>query len=300
MSLIQRENVREWAQESSPIVQVQGVEKGLEEDSRSSPSAKEAKKPSAGNEYVHDGENIKTSYDVEEDVSPSLFQKLKEKFVGAEDNLHTNNADPHPAPSQNAPGILSKVQQSILGKKNDVKPEAESKELKKVDSLIPRSFQPKEVPIEFPREEPKVRSEEEEKGTTISGELGTGYEEDSDKGALSSESSIDLSDKECSSRQPESVFKPVEVKDASETSLEDLRASKLNQNSTPDDVKAPGAFDRAKEEVEAVTDQIKEGLNLKETRKTSGDQTADDNQGGLFSRLADKMRFGGHGRSQST
>lgn len=50
----------------------------------------------------------------------------------------------------------------------------------------------------------------------------------------------------------------------SELSLDDLRAAKANkQISSPADIKAPGVLGRAWEEVEAVSDQVLEGLHLK-------------------------------------
>ncbi|CAM6089210.1 unnamed protein product [Calypogeia fissa] len=79
--------------------------------------------------------------------------------------------------------------------------------------------------------------------------------------------------------------KPVEAKDHDELTLESLRASKLTPQTSTDDVKAPGIFERVKEEVEAIAESIQEEhLN----QKSSG------NQGGCFSWFG----FGGFHKHQ--
>ncbi|CAM6089601.1 unnamed protein product [Calypogeia fissa] len=112
---------------------------------------------------------------------------------------------------------------------------------------------------------------DEKRGQLGSDELGTGYEEDTEKGALSSESSADWSDNGAASSQPQSLFKPVKEKDPSDLTLEDLRATKAKKVSSPDEVKAPGILGRAYEEVEAVGEAAMEGLNFKGKQAKSGD-----------------------------
>lgn len=292
MTSVDRADVKKWAREDSPIVRVDGVEQGREEDASSVSSTKIRAHSPEGEQHNHEGDTIKSSYDVEEDVPPSLYEKLKGSVLGVEDKLRpkdalqAKNADPHPSLTPQGPGMFSHVQEMLWKTTDQAKPNAEA------------DFSSKDAPAE-----PAIMADD--KPGFSSNELGTGYEEDTERGALSSDDSIDSIDKESLSKQreglskqPEGLFKPVKENRASDLTLEDVRAKK--QVNSLDDVKAPGVLGRAKEEVEAVTDQVMEGLNLKEKRSASGDLPKESvSQGGFFSRIAEKMGYGGHGRSQS-
>lgn len=166
---------------------------GLADDSSTASSGKTRAHSSEGEAHVHESDSIKSSYDVEEDVPPSFFQKMKGAFGETEDKLmpkaalHAKSADPHPRLTPEAPGMFSHLKESVWGKSDAA---ASQKDL-----------------LEEPRH-PKGSSVQ-EKGAFGSNELGTGYEEDTEKGALSSDGSLDFSDKEGSASQSESLFKPV-------------------------------------------------------------------------------------------
>lgn len=279
MTSVDRQDVKEWAKEDAPIVQVRGTERGPEENPSSVPSGKPTSRSSEGEAHVHEGDNIRSSYDVEEDVSPSLFQKLKGTFLGV-----SENKDPNPTQTSEGSGMLSNLQHSLFGTKEQIK-SAETISSEEVGAGLKK-------PVDS-----SVQSDE-KRGQLSSDELGTGYEEDTERSGLSSDGSTDFSDKESSSSQDQSFFKPVK-ENSSELTLEDLRATKTNKVSSPDEIKAPGMLGRAKEELEAVTEAAMEGLNLSDKRAKSGDQLESVNQGGFFSRMAEKIGYGGHERSQS-
>ncbi|KAG6555499.1 hypothetical protein Mapa_002734 [Marchantia paleacea] len=286
-----------------PIVHVEGIERGRKEDTSDISHAGKKEKEKEPKGYVHEGDTIKTTYTVEDD-SPSLYQKLRGKLVAAEehfrskDAIHTKKADPHPEVNfstvqpSNKPHVASEMRTKMWGDKHhdnackdevegkNTKSEVKSKDTKDKTSL-PRSIEKySSAKASFDLETTEDRK------VQAGDELGTGYEESSDEGGVSP-------------RQSESVFKPVKPKDDSEVTLEELRESKLNQNTNAEDVKAPGVFTRAKEEVDALSNQVSEGLGLKEKRSTSGDETST-GQSGFFSRIAEKIGYGNnHGRSQS-
>ncbi|KAL2610978.1 hypothetical protein R1flu_022670 [Riccia fluitans] len=116
--------------------------------------------------------------------------------------------------------------------------------------------------VEGQRQKVKEDIESEDKKVRAGEEMGTGYEESSEEGGFSPQSSL-TDDVGTLPVQPETPFKPVKSKDDSDVTLEELRASKLNQNASAEDVKAPGIFQRVMEEVDAVTDKVSEELGFK-------------------------------------
>ncbi|BBN12553.1 hypothetical protein MPTK1_5g21050 [Marchantia polymorpha subsp. ruderalis] len=298
-----------------PIVHVESIERGWKVGTSDISHAGKKEKEKESKSHVHEGDTIRTTVTVEDD-SPSLYQKLRGKLAAAEehfrpkDAIHTKKADPHPEVNlstvqpSNKPHVASEMRKEMWGDKhhnNASKDEVEGKnsksEVKSKDTKDktsgPRSIEKYASAKAFFDSETT-----EDRKVQAGDELGTGYEEGSEEGGFSPSSGT-TSGSGSLPKQSESVFKPVKPKDDSEVTLEGLRESKLNQNSSAEDVKAPGVFTRAKEEVEALSDQVSEGLGLKEKRSTSGGET-NTGQSGFFSRIAEKIGYGdNHGRSQS-
>ncbi|KAL3702220.1 hypothetical protein R1sor_020242 [Riccia sorocarpa] len=221
-----------------PIVQVEAIERGREKDTGYTVPNKE-KEPE---QHFHEGETIKTSYTVEEDT-PSLYQRLKSRLLVAEYQVRSMVADyTKRAPEKTNPGNDKK---ELKGK---------GKSGHKSSDGSDKLFSSKGTFGSETTEDQKVRAGE---------EMGTGYETSSDEGGSSVPSSATGDTAAPAPTQPEALFKPAKAKDDSDITLEELRASKLNQNSSAEDVKAPGILTRMKEEVDAITDTVTEELGLK-------------------------------------
>ncbi|KAL2653398.1 hypothetical protein R1flu_021526 [Riccia fluitans] len=237
-----------------PIVQVEGIERGREKGiGYTGFVTKKEKEPER---HFHEGDTIKTSYTVEEDA-PSLYERIKGKFLAADYQVRTMVTDytkkGHAHHERALPVSATKAEDEVKGKNGKEGPTGSGNADDETSDGSESLSSSKGAFSSETTEDKKVQAGE---------EMGTGYEESSEEGGPSPPSSV-TGDTGSHRAQSESLFKPINPKDASDATVEEVQGSSLNQNASADDVKAPGFFTRIKEKVDALTDKVDEELGLK-------------------------------------